>query len=70
LHCALLLLQVDQLDASTRTGGGFNQPQYLHLKESISSIIQHLNNLQVGTCHVPHYYLGVQALNCKSYVVT
>lgn len=46
--CALLVLQVDQLDAATRTGGGFNQPQYLHLKESISSIIQHLNNLQVG----------------------
>lgn len=44
----MLVLQVDQLDAATRTGGGFNQPQYLHLKESISSIIQHLNNLQVG----------------------
>jgi hypothetical protein len=40
-------VQVDQLDASARTGGGFNQPQYLHLKESLSSIIQQLNNLQV-----------------------
>lgn len=40
--------QVDQLDSSVRYGGGFNQPQYLHLKESLSGIIQHLNNLQVG----------------------
>jgi hypothetical protein len=45
---AVLGLQVDQLDSAARSGGSFNQPQYLHLKESISSIIQHLNNLQVN----------------------
>lgn len=45
----LLLRQVDQLDSAARSGGAFNQPQYLHLKESLSSIIQHLNNLQVWT---------------------
>lgn len=54
----LLLRQVDQLDWAARSGGAFNQPQYLHLKESLSSIIQHLNNLQVwtgaitGTCWI------------------
>jgi hypothetical protein len=48
---AVLGLQVDQLDSAARSGGSFNQPQYLHLKESISSIIQHLNNLQARNCN-------------------
>lgn len=42
------MFQVDQLDSAARYGGAFNQPQYLHLKESLSSVIQQLNNLQVG----------------------
>lgn len=41
------LEQVDELDGVTRAGGTFNQPQYLHLKESLAGVVGHLDALQV-----------------------
>eukprot|EP00775_Hariotina_reticulata_P009315 gene9315-9480_t len=41
------LEQVDQLEASSRYSVTFNQPQYLHLKESLSDVIDSLDKLQL-----------------------
>lgn len=62
---AAIVLQVDQLDSAARYGGAFNQPQYLHLKESISSIIQHLNNLQVRHSNHSCSVLTVGIIGCS-----
>jgi hypothetical protein len=38
---------VEQLEASSRYSATFNQPQYLHLKESLSDVVDSLDKLQV-----------------------
>jgi hypothetical protein len=41
-------LQVEALEAATRGGGGFNQPQYLHLQEALAAVVASLDALQVS----------------------
>jgi hypothetical protein len=40
--------QVEALEAATRGGGGFNQPQYLHLQEALAAVVTSLDALQVS----------------------
>jgi hypothetical protein len=50
LPCTLVIvisLQVEALEAATRGGGGFNQPQYLHLQEALAAVVTSLDGLQV-----------------------
>ncbi|KAF6252280.1 hypothetical protein COO60DRAFT_541941 [Scenedesmus sp. NREL 46B-D3] len=42
------LEQVDALEAATRGGGGFNQPQCLHLQEALAAVVTSLDALQLS----------------------
>ncbi|KAF8062701.1 SPAC3H8.02 [Scenedesmus sp. PABB004] len=42
------LAQVDALDAASRGGGAFNQPQYLHLRESLGAALTQLDALHLA----------------------
>jgi hypothetical protein len=39
---------VEALEAATHGGGGFNQPQYLHLQEALAAVVTSLDGLQVS----------------------
>lgn len=41
-------LQVAALESATRSGGAFNQPQYLHLKEALQAVVMRLDALQLS----------------------
>eukprot|EP00882_Tetradesmus_deserticola_P017950 GHRQ01019261.1.p1 GENE.GHRQ01019261.1~~GHRQ01019261.1.p1 ORF type:complete len:246 (+),score=99.71 GHRQ01019261.1:1218-1955(+) len=42
------LEQVEALEAATRGSGGFNQPQCLHLQESLAAVVNSLEALQLS----------------------